>query len=86
MYRVKESDLKKLATSIETYLRSEGFEVEAKSYFAYGQYGYYFNFNQGDMTKVRQIKVGLGTKRECLQELGTVTAKVLANKSYYMGN
>lgn len=85
MYRVKESDLKELATNIETFLKSEGFEVEAQSYFAYGKYGYYFNFNPKDLTKVRQIKVGLGTKRECLNELHTVVQKVLSNKSYYMG-
>lgn len=87
MYRVKESDLKEVANSIEKQLREDGFDVEAKPYFAYGKYGYYFNFNQNRVIpSMRQIKVGLGTKKECLKELHTVYSKVISNKSYYMGN
>lgn len=88
MTRVLKKDLLERANEIENTLKNEyGFEVEANPYFAYGTYGFFFDFNKStkDMGKIRQYAVPLGTKRECLEELNRVIDRVLSRENHYKG-
>lgn len=83
MARVTESALIMRAKEIESSLKEEGVEVHLDSYFAYGFYGYFFDFpNSQDVKK--QIKVDLATAKECLEQMNKVYYMVLDEKEKYM--
>lgn len=78
MYRVKMEDIKSLGKQVEDALNGQGYEVELKTNFCYGAYGYYFNFKNG-----AQFYTGLMTKKELHYRFWDFYYKILANEKIY---
>lgn len=82
---VSESELLERAEEYAKRLENEhGYpKIDVDPYFAYGKYGFYFEFKD-ENGQLKQAKVDLGTKKECLEGLKKLFYRLADNPDWWL--
>ena len=82
---VSESELLERAEEYAKRLENEhGYpKIDVDPYFAYGKYGFYFEFKD-ESGQLKQAKVDLGTKKECLEGLKKLFYRLADNPDWWL--
>lgn len=81
---VTENQLLERAKQYENSLKEEGYtDMKVTPYFAYGQYGFYFDWTRTDGHSGQEY-TGLDNKANTLKNLETSFYKLLARKNWFL--